>query len=62
MVLYDIIDFNKTTLKIKKWTSRTAMQNAGSDWNNGMSTDPTISQDKSVVNSIVRENSENDAL
>ena len=49
MVLYDVVDFNKTAFKIKKRASQTAMQNAGSD-RNGMPYDITVPQNEQSVN------------
>ncbi len=59
MVLYDVIDFDKTSFAIKEKTPQTAMQNAGSD-RNGMSFDTTVSQSEQSVNSSISEKTEND--
>ena len=59
MVLYDVIDFDKTSFAIKEKTPQTAMQNAGSD-RNGMSFDNTVSQSEQSVNSSISEKAEND--
>ena len=59
MVLYDVIDFDKTSFAIKEKTPQTAMQNAGSD-RNGMSFDITVSQSEQSVNSSISEKAEND--
>lgn len=59
MVLYDVVDFNKTAFKIKKGTSQTAMQNAGSD-RNGMPYDITVPQNEQSVNTNISEKNRND--
>ena len=59
MVLYDVIDFDKTSFAIKEKTPQTAMQNAGSD-RNGMSFDTTVSQSEQSVNSSISEKAKND--
>lgn len=59
MVLYDVLDFNKTSFNTKEKTSRTAMQKAGSD-RNGMSSNSTVSQNEQSVNTNISDNTEND--
>ena len=59
MVLYDVIDFNKTSFVTKEETPRTAMQNAGSD-RNGVSTDTTVPQNEQSVNTNIPNSQKND--
>ena len=60
MVLYDLVDFQKTSFAMKKRIPNTGPQEANSD-RSGVSSDNTISQNKGIVNTIISENSENDS-
>ena len=60
MVLYDVISFKPTTLNIKKVGTHTVQSLNVKNRRDAMPTNNTISQNDTVVNSNISENSEND--